>query len=120
MQIEQLMEEWARWCAVREDNGLGYKSSSLNFIFERKVIKERVSEIPYGVDVDSVMSAIDQAVNRLPYIRKQVVIAEYRQIGSREVKAKHLNPPLQLGSFRNQLNLAHVAISRLPLVAKLL
>lgn len=119
MKIEQLMEEWARWCAVREDNGLGYKPS-LNFMLERKTARKQVSEIPYGVDIDSVMSAIDQTVNRLPYIRKQVVIAEYRLIGTREAKAQHLNPPLQLGRFRNQLNLAHVAISRLPLVAKLL
>ena len=63
---------------------------------------------------------LEKTVNRLPYIRKQVVIAEYRLIGTREAKAQHLNPPLQLGRFRNQLNLAHVAISRLPLVAKLL
>lgn len=117
MQLDELMEQWARWCV---QNG----SRNVNIIgrlMEQFIPHEaHVSSIPYGVDRDGVMLAIDRAVCAMPPIRRQVVLLEYTQGGTQEQKARRCNPAIGRGAFKNQLALAHAQISSISCVKKLL
>lgn len=118
--IESLMEDWARWCARRDDGGLGYRTSGLNRLMAGGELRfgGQVRSIPYGVDVDSVCSDIDVAVARLPLRRREVVHAEYRRIGLQKDKAIGLGITDRM--YRKHLNFALVQISLHPAVNRLL
>ena len=117
MQLDELMEQWARW-------GVQNGSRNVNIIgwLMEQIIphKSYVSSIPYGVDRDGVMLAIDRAVCAMPPIRRQVVLLEYKQGGTQEQKARRCNPAIGRRAFQNQLSLAHAQISNIPSVKKLL
>lgn len=117
MQLDELLEQWARWSM---SNG----SRNVNIIgrlMEQFIPHEAyVSSIPYGVDRDGIMLAIDRVICAMPPIRRQVVVLEYTQGGTQEQKARRCNPAIGRGAFKNQLALAHAQISSIPCVKKLL
>ena len=117
MQLDELMEQWARWSM---SNG----SRNVNIIgrlMEQFISHEaHVSCIPYGVDRDGIMLAIDRAVCAMPPIRRQVVLLEYMQGGTQEQKARRCRPAIGRRAFQNQLLLAHAQISNIPSVKRLL
>lgn len=117
MQLDELMEQWARW-------GVQNGSRNVNIIgrlMEQFIQHEaHVSSIPYGVDRDGVMLAIDRVICAMPPIRRQVVVLEYTQGGTQEQKARRCCPQIGRRAFQNQLLLAHAQISNIPSVKRLL
>ncbi len=117
MQLDELMEQWARWGAQNGSKGINI----IGRLMEQFIPHEAyVSSIPYGVDRDGVMLAIDRVICAMPPIRRQVVVLEYTQGGTQEQKARRCCPQIGRGAFKNQLALAHAQISSISCVKKLL
>lgn len=92
-ELETLLEWWADWSAKREDNGLGFGCSRFNRLMAAGELPPRDDFrvlLPYGVDGDGIGSLVDQAICRLNPNRRQVIMVEYRRIGTQEEKAKAL------------------------------
>ena len=92
-ELETLLEWWADWSAKRDDNGLGFGCSRFNRLMAAGNLPPRtefVAILPYGVDGDGIGSLVDQAICRLNPNRRQVIMVEYRRIGTQEAKAKVL------------------------------
>ncbi|WP_308028538.1 hypothetical protein [Neisseria bergeri] len=92
-ELETLLEWWADWSAKREDNGLGFGCSRFNRLISAGELPPRDDFrvlLPYGVDGDGIGSLVDQAICRLNPNRRQVIMVEYRRIGTQEEKAKAL------------------------------
>lgn len=92
-ELETLLEWWADWSAKREDNGLGFGCSRFNRLMAAGELLPRDdfrALLPYGVDGDGIGSLVDQAICRLNPNRRQVIMVEYRRIGTQEAKAKAL------------------------------
>lgn len=92
-ELETLLEWWADWSAKREDNGLGFGCSRFNRLMAAGELPQRDdfrALLPYGVDGDGIGSLVDQAICRLNPNRRQVIMVEYRRIGTQEAKAKAL------------------------------
>lgn len=117
MQLDKLMEQWARW---RVQNGSRNVNILVRLMEQFIPYEAHVSSIPYGVDRDGVMLAIDRAICAMPPIRRQVVLLEYTQGGTQEQKARRCNPAIGRRAFQNQLSLAHAQISNIPSVKRLL
>lgn len=103
-ELDLLLEWWAEWSAKREDNGLGFGCSRFNRLMAAGDLPPRtefVAILPYGVDGDGIASVVDRAICRLNPNRKQVIMTEYRRIGTNEAKAKALR--VSLSSYRNML-----------------
>jgi hypothetical protein len=103
-ELDLLLEWWAEWSAKREDNGLGFGCSRFNRLMAAGDLPPRtefVAILPYGVDGDGIASVMDRAICRLNPNRKQVIMTEYRRIGTNESKVKALR--VSLSSYRNML-----------------
>ena len=90
MTIDSLLEGWARWCARRDDSGLGYAASALNRLISGEVCSGRVAPgaLPYGIDPDSVFSRVDSAVLDLPDLHRLIIVRHFLRIGTDKAKAK--------------------------------
>lgn len=121
MTIDDLLEHWARWRAIRESNGLSYATSRLAVLMGGGIVcGSGNSSLPYGVDADSAGAVMDRAICRLPLRRRQVVAVEYCKIGKQAAKAAGMKPPYALQSYRDALCLARKELSKQPDVKKLL
>lgn len=117
MQVEDVLDLWAKW---RFEHSGGQANILYRLMRGIEPHPLKISDIPYGVDKDGIFCAIDAAVCALPPIRRQVLLLEYTQRGTQEQKARRCSPALTRRSFQNQLYLAHAQIARLPCVKKLL
>lgn len=121
MTIDELLEAWARWRALREDNGLGYSSSRINMLMGGgRMMPRSYGSLPYGIDVNSSGAVMDRAICRLSNQRKIVVALEYCRLGSQSAKAAGMNPPIKVQTYRNTLCEARNQLSLQPDVKKLL
>ena len=81
LNVVELLEKWAVWSARREDNGLGFKSSSLNLAGAAARSASGVPLLPYGMDENEVFGRVDRAVCDLPKIHKLIIKEEYCEAG---------------------------------------
>lgn len=96
MTIDSLMEGWARWCAIREDKGLGYAASALNRLMSGDVVSGMPqSVLPYGIDPDSAYARVDTAVCNLPDLHRLIVTRHYMRIGLDKDKAQAIGCSLR-------------------------
>lgn len=109
--VEFLLEGWARWCAIRDDGGLGYATSGLNRLMSGQCVDfgANFGGLPYGVDVDAVFAKIDAIICALPEFHKIAVCYYYRRLGTLEAKARCLGVSVRtmnryLDEVRNQVN----------------
>ena len=73
MTIDDLLARWGFWRSVRDDNGLGYATSAANRAMAGDANTGGTRPLlPYGVDADSVFSAVDRVVMKeLPAASKR-------------------------------------------------
>lgn len=104
MTLDSLLEDWARWCALRDDHGLGYACGGLNRIMAGDVCTG-VSpfSLPYGVDADSVFTVMDTAICKLTPRRREIIMVEYRCCGTQAAKAAGLKRPVSLDTYKRLL-----------------
>lgn len=81
LNVVELLEKWAVWISRREDNGLGYKSSSFNLLGAAPSSGSKVALLPYGMDENEVFGRVDRAVCGLPKIHKLIIKEEYCECG---------------------------------------
>ena len=104
MTIDELLEAWARWRALREDNGLGYATSRLGVLMGGGAVSGTGnSSLPYGLDVGSIGAKMDSAICRLNKRGQQVILLEYCRVGLQAAKAAGMRPPMAVKTYRNQL-----------------
>lgn len=89
MTIDDLLMQWAEWCAKRDDKGLGFGTNRLNVLMSGGVVAGTGNHsLPYGIDCDSLFANVDAAVCGLPDVYRLVVDRHYRYIGDDRAKAK--------------------------------
>ena len=74
--------------------------------------------LPYGVDPSCIGSIMDRAICRLPKRRKEVIMLEYRRVGTQALKAKGMG--IALKTYENHLAIARTQLAMQPDVKKLL
>lgn len=78
MTIDDLLARWGFWRSVRDDNGLGYATSAANRAMAGDANTGGTRPLlPYGVDADSVFSAVDRVVMGLPRFHQEVLKVQY-------------------------------------------
>ncbi|WP_107813548.1 molecular chaperone DnaJ [Neisseria sicca] len=79
MTIDDLLARWGFWRSVRDDNGLGYATSAANRAMAGDANTGGTRPLlPYGVDADSVFSAVDRVVMKeLPAFHREVLLLRY-------------------------------------------
>lgn len=125
MNIESLLEFWANWRIKREDGGLGYKSGRMNMMMAGGNLLPRVafsdSDLPYGIDTNSVGSAVDTEVCRLTPRQRTIVMLEYCRIGTQAAKAAGVGKSgISQSTYANHLREAKIRLSMSPSLARLL
>lgn len=119
MTLDDLLQHWASWRVKREDGGLGYATTRLGILMGGGVVAgSGNSNLPYGIDADSVGAAIDTAVCRLPKRRQEVVIQEYCRVGEQKAKAAGLK--IALKTYEEHLRLARRQLVLQPDMVRLL
>lgn len=89
MTIDDLLVQWAVWCAKRDDGGLGFAPNRLGVLMSGGVVAGAGNNsLPYGIDCDSVFATVDSEICRLPDVYRLVVDRHYRCIGDDKAKAK--------------------------------
>lgn len=90
MTVDDLLARWGFWRSVREDNGLGFAASAANRVMAGDTNTGGARPLlPYGVDADSVFSAVDKAVMGLPRFHQEVLKVQYSDgFARRRDKAK--------------------------------
>lgn len=106
MKLDDLLLWWAEWSAKREDGGLGFGVSRVNFWMSGGVVVGNTggtANLPYGVDVDSIASVMDRAICKLSTRRREILMVEYREIGTQAAKAAGLKRPVSLDTYKRIL-----------------
>ena len=109
LNVVELLEKWAVWISRREDNGLGYKSSSFNLLGAAPSSGSKVALLPYGMDENEVFGRVDRAVCGLPEIPRMIVKCEYLHVGTEKSKCEFLG--LTRNSYIKMLHQAEAKIS---------
>lgn len=106
MKLNDLLLWWAEWSAKREDGGLGFGISRVNFLMSGSVFTSNTGgtvNLPYGIDVDSIGSIMDRAICKLTPRRREILMVEYRNIGTQAAKAAGLKRPVSLDTYKRIL-----------------
>lgn len=105
MTIDDLLARWGFWRSVRDDNGLGYATSAANRAMAGDANTGGTRPLlPYGVDADSVFSAVDRVVMKeLPAFHREVLLQHYSK-GSVSFKVKAEKCGCRVSSFYQYLS----------------
>lgn len=110
--VEVRLQEWARWSAVREDNGTGYAMSVLN----RMITSSNVFDADHYRSTDLVTVSDEQAmqvetaIQQLSETQRRVVRVCYLGRGTIEQRCKQLGWQHR-SSLSRALDLIHCLLS---------
>lgn len=117
MTLDDLLQNWADWSAGGKSS---YPTTRLNTLMGGGVVCGGfgASMLPYGMDVGGLASVVDRCICRLPRRRKEVIVLEYRKIGTQEAKARGIG--VTLSSYRDALKMARKQLKQQPEIIRLI
>ena len=102
--VEILLARWGRWASTGRNGGLGYPRAAA-FTRDMPTFDAYGSRTP---DLDSTVLAVDDAVNAMPVLLRQICVEVYQRGGSKRAIAARMG--LGKSKFYDMLNDAHAYV----------